>query len=95
MQAQRRQAVRVLSGSVGQKVDGWRRDLIRAGALLEATIDFADEDVPGGATAFMMQQVVDEQGAWRYLDSKPQCLSPRTAPQAWPMHRHDPKRPHR
>jgi tRNA modification GTPase len=45
-EAQRRQAVRVLSGSVGQKVDGWRRDLIRAGALLEATIDFADEDVP-------------------------------------------------
>ena len=45
-EAQRRQAVRVLSGSVGQKVDGWRRDLIRAGALLEATIDFADEEVP-------------------------------------------------
>lgn len=45
-EAQRRQAVRVLSGSVGKKVDGWRRDLIRAGALLEATIDFADEDVP-------------------------------------------------
>lgn len=45
-EAQRRQAVRVLSGSVGLKVDGWRRDLIRAGALLEATIDFADEDVP-------------------------------------------------
>ena len=36
----------MLSGSVGQKVDGWRRDLIRAGALLEATIDFADEEVP-------------------------------------------------
>ncbi|MFN5995564.1 MAG: tRNA uridine-5-carboxymethylaminomethyl(34) synthesis GTPase MnmE [Paracoccaceae bacterium] len=45
-EAQRRQAVRVLSGSVGDKVEGWRRDLIRAGALLEATIDFADEDVP-------------------------------------------------
>ncbi|MES2333663.1 MAG: tRNA uridine-5-carboxymethylaminomethyl(34) synthesis GTPase MnmE [Pseudomonadota bacterium] len=45
-EAQRRQAVRVLSGSVGQKVESWRRDLIRAGALLEATIDFADEDVP-------------------------------------------------
>lgn len=45
-EAQRRQAVRVLSGSVGLKVEGWRRDLIRAGALLEATIDFADEDVP-------------------------------------------------
>ncbi|MBB6611964.1 transketolase [Pontibacter sp. Tf4] len=36
---------------------------------------FTDEDVPGGATAFMMQQVVDEQGAWRWLDSKPQCLA--------------------
>lgn len=45
-EAQRKQAVRVLSGSVGRRVDGWRRDLIRAGALLEATIDFADEDVP-------------------------------------------------
>jgi tRNA modification GTPase len=45
-EAQRRQAVRVMSGSVGQRVEGWRRDLIRAGALLEATIDFADEDVP-------------------------------------------------
>lgn len=45
-EAQRRQAVRVLTGSVGRKVEGWRRDLIRAGALLEATIDFADEEVP-------------------------------------------------
>ena len=45
-EAQRRQAVRVLSGAVGDRVEGWRRDLIRAGALLEATIDFADEDVP-------------------------------------------------
>jgi 2-oxoisovalerate dehydrogenase E1 component len=32
---------------------------------------FADEDVPGGASAFMMQEVVEEQNAWRYLDSKP------------------------
>jgi len=45
-EAQRQQAVRVLSGAVGQKVDGWRRDLVRAAALLEATIDFADEEVP-------------------------------------------------
>ncbi|MFZ4592002.1 MAG: alpha-ketoacid dehydrogenase subunit alpha/beta, partial [Ignavibacteria bacterium] len=36
---------------------------------------FIDEDVPGGATAFMMQQIVDEQGGYQYLDSKPQCLS--------------------
>lgn len=32
---------------------------------------FADEDVPGGASAFMMQQVLEVQGAYRYLDSAP------------------------
>jgi pyruvate/2-oxoglutarate/acetoin dehydrogenase E1 component/TPP-dependent pyruvate/acetoin dehydrogenase alpha subunit len=32
---------------------------------------FADEDVPGGATAFMMQQVLEVQGAYAFLDSKP------------------------
>jgi tRNA modification GTPase len=45
-EAQRRQAVRVLSGSIGAKVEGWRQSLVRAAALLEATIDFVDEDVP-------------------------------------------------
>lgn len=45
-EAQRKQALRVLSGALGSKIDGWRKSLIRAAALLEATIDFADEDVP-------------------------------------------------
>ncbi|MEM1129116.1 MAG: tRNA uridine-5-carboxymethylaminomethyl(34) synthesis GTPase MnmE [Pseudomonadota bacterium] len=45
-EAQRRQALRVFSGALGQKTDAWRRDLIRAMALIEATIDFADEEVP-------------------------------------------------
>ena len=49
-EAQRRQAQRVLSGAVGVRAEGWRRDLIRAAALLEATIDFADEDVPVDVT---------------------------------------------
>lgn len=49
-EAQRRQAVRVFSGALGEKAEGWRRDLIRAAALLEATIDFADEDVPVDVT---------------------------------------------
>jgi tRNA modification GTPase len=43
---QRVQSLRVLSGAIGKKVGDWRKDLIRAAALLEATIDFADEDVP-------------------------------------------------
>lgn len=36
---------------------------------------FADEDVPGGATAFMMQQVIEVQGAFQYLDSPPLTLA--------------------
>lgn len=45
-EAQRRQAMRVLSGALGQRVEAWRRDIVRAAALIEATIDFADEEVP-------------------------------------------------
>ncbi len=36
---------------------------------------FADEDVPGGATAFMMQQVVEKQGAFRFLDAAPLTIT--------------------
>jgi tRNA modification GTPase len=43
---QRKQALRVLSGALGEKAANWRDKLIRAAALIEATIDFADEDVP-------------------------------------------------
>ncbi len=38
---------------------------------------FADEDVPGGASAFMMQQVLEQQHAYRYIDSAPRTLSAR------------------
>lgn len=36
---------------------------------------FLDEDVPGGASAFMMQQVLECQGAYDYLDAKPRTLT--------------------
>lgn len=45
-ESQRKQAVRVFSGALGRIADEWRVKLIRASALLEATIDFVDEDVP-------------------------------------------------
>ncbi|KQI73577.1 tRNA modification GTPase TrmE [Loktanella sp. 5RATIMAR09] len=45
-ESQRKQAVRVFSGALGVLADSWRTRLIRAAALLEATIDFADEEVP-------------------------------------------------
>ncbi|TDW49119.1 pyruvate/2-oxoglutarate/acetoin dehydrogenase E1 component [Flavobacterium sp. 270] len=34
-----------------------------------------DEDVPGGASAFILQQILEEQDAYNYLDSKPQTLA--------------------
>jgi pyruvate/2-oxoglutarate/acetoin dehydrogenase E1 component len=36
---------------------------------------FADEDVPGGASAFMMQQVIEGQKAYFYLDAEPTTLA--------------------
>ncbi|TPG31832.1 thiamine pyrophosphate-dependent enzyme [Flavobacterium pectinovorum] len=34
-----------------------------------------DEDVPGGASAFILQQILEDQDAYNYLDSKPQTLA--------------------
>ncbi|MDR6759888.1 pyruvate/2-oxoglutarate/acetoin dehydrogenase E1 component/TPP-dependent pyruvate/acetoin dehydrogenase alpha subunit [Flavobacterium sp. 2755] len=34
-----------------------------------------DEDVPGGASAYILQQILEEQDAYKYLDSKPQTLA--------------------
>ena len=36
---------------------------------------FLDEDVPGGTTAYMMQEVLEKQRAWNYLDSPPKTLT--------------------
>jgi len=36
---------------------------------------FTDEDVPGGGSAYMMQQVIEKQGAYAYLDAEPVTLS--------------------
>ena len=48
-EAQRRQALRQLGGALGAKVESWRESLLQALALLEASLDFADEgDVPAG-----------------------------------------------
>ncbi|HKG55135.1 MAG TPA: thiamine pyrophosphate-dependent enzyme [Anaerolineales bacterium] len=36
---------------------------------------FLDEDVPGGTTAYMMQEVIERQGGYYHLDSEPRTLS--------------------
>lgn len=78
-EAQRRQAMRVLSGAIGRRAQVWRQRLIRAGALIEATIDFADEDVPvdvtpevlaliDGLTADLQREIAGTTAAERVRD---------------------------
>jgi pyruvate/2-oxoglutarate/acetoin dehydrogenase E1 component/TPP-dependent pyruvate/acetoin dehydrogenase alpha subunit len=38
-------------------------------------IVFLDEDMPGGATAFMLQQVIEEQGGFYWLDAEPRTIT--------------------
>ncbi len=38
-------------------------------------IVFMDEDVPGGTTAFMLQEVIEKQGGFHWLDSEPRTLA--------------------
>lgn len=50
-EAQRVQALRQMDGALGAVYEGWRGELIRALAFLEADLDFPDEDLPGGLAA--------------------------------------------
>jgi tRNA modification GTPase len=45
-EAQRKLALRTASGELAQKALEWRKLLVEAGALVEVSVDFADEDVP-------------------------------------------------
>jgi len=38
-------------------------------------IVFFDEDVPGGATAYMLQKVIEEQKGFQYLDTEPRTVT--------------------
>jgi len=40
-------------------------------------IVFVDEDVPGGASAYMFQQVMEKQGGYRHLDVSPRTITAR------------------
>lgn len=55
-QAQRKQASRVLSGAIGARAAEWRGRLLRGRALIEAMIDFADDELPDG----LIERAVDE-----------------------------------
>ncbi len=52
-----------------------RNRIILGSVKKTGRIIFFDEDVPGGATSFMMHQVLQVQGAFYYLDSEPLTLT--------------------
>ncbi len=51
------------------------RGTVRTSLEKTSRILFVDEDVPGGAGAYMMRQVLDAQGGYELLDSPPRALS--------------------
>ncbi len=44
--AQRRQALSQMGGALARRYDGWRERLVKSMAFAEASIDFAEEDIP-------------------------------------------------
>jgi tRNA modification GTPase len=62
-EAQRARAMRQFQGLLGRRADTWRARLIEALALVEARIDFSDQDVPDdliGPALHVAQQLHDE-----------------------------------
>lgn len=47
---QRKIAEKIMSGALANRAEGWRKDLIRAASLLEASLDFSDDEVPYDVT---------------------------------------------
>ncbi len=52
-----------------------RRGLILESLKKTNRIVFVDEDVPGGTTAYMLQEVIEKQGGYYWLDAQPRTLS--------------------
>ena len=62
-EAQRQQAIRVLGGSFGDAGAQWRGKLLRAVALLEASIDFSDEEIPDNLSVEVVKLVEETCGS--------------------------------
>ncbi|CAM3164135.1 tRNA uridine-5-carboxymethylaminomethyl(34) synthesis GTPase MnmE [Paracoccus nototheniae] len=62
---QRKLALRTASGELGRKAEDWRRLLVEAGALVEVSVDFADEDVPDDVPQRVFEAIEELQIALR------------------------------
>ena len=57
-ESQRKLALKQSSGSLRKLYDGWRSELIRSRALIEAELDFSDEDdIPGSVSDQVWKQI--------------------------------------
>ena len=54
-----------------------RQGLVAESIRKTNRVVFLDEDVPGGASAYMMQRVLEDQGAFDWLDAEPRTLTAR------------------
>lgn len=78
-EAQRQQAMRVVSGELAQWADRLRDKLVRAGALIEVSLDFADEEVPEDVPAEVFELLAEVRGdIQRELDGYPAAERVRT-----------------
>ena len=58
-EAQRKLAVETSNGALGRLAEGWRASLVDAGAMITASIDFADEEIPDNVTDDLDQLIAD------------------------------------
>ena len=57
--AQQRQALDLMGGALSRLAQGWRDELVRCLAFIEATIDFADEELPEDVLASVVRRARD------------------------------------
>ena len=62
---------------LGSLIDAQIFQELRSAARIQKTnrIVFVDEDVPGGAAAYMFNKVMEEQGGYKYLDVSPRTIT--------------------
>ncbi len=54
---QRRQAVQIMGGVLSERAEAWRSDLLFSLAMVEATIDWADEEVPEDVSPEVLERL--------------------------------------
>ncbi|TKW66772.1 MAG: tRNA uridine-5-carboxymethylaminomethyl(34) synthesis GTPase MnmE [Paracoccus denitrificans] len=71
-EAQRKLAVETSNGALGRLAEGWRQALVAAGALITASIDFADEEIPEDVVEGLDDLIADVRASIsKQLDSFP------------------------